>query len=66
MYLPLSYLLATFTTVPDWAANIFDPLPHPDISVPSCKVPQRHPNGLEIVEHVAGQPHSPLVATALP
>ena len=54
------------TTVPDWAANIFDPYPQPAISVPSCNVPHLYPNGDEIDEHDAGQPHSPFVGTAAP
>jgi hypothetical protein len=44
IYCPLSYLYPAATTVPDSIANIFEPYPHPAISIPSCSVPQRHPN----------------------
>ena len=45
---------------------MLDPYPHPAISVPSCSAPQRHPNGDEIVEHVAGHPNIPFVGITDP
>ena len=45
---------------------MFDPYPQPAISVPSCRVPQRYPNGDDTVEHVAGHPQIPFVGTTFP